>query len=231
MTLREISIGRSKNSDIFLDENCIYASSNHGTIYCDGGQLMFRDTSSNGTLINNVMVKHQVVPINRGDVILAAGQYQINWYQIDMFFPPSELQQTPPRTAIGSPQMPPQMPPPPPMGAPVQSSVSPQVPDLSKWNWGAFGLYPIWGFFNGCWWAFFVWLFLGWCFLIPNIVFGINGTKWAWQNRSWISVEDFNHTQSVWGTVAIILICIGLVSTFLIFIFYLAIFLGFLNSL
>ena len=106
MTLREISVGRSKDSDIYLDENCIYASSNHGTTYCDGGQLMFRDTSSNGTVINNVLVKHQVVPINRGDIILAAGQYQISWYQIDMFFPPSELQQTPPRTVIGSPQMP-----------------------------------------------------------------------------------------------------------------------------
>ena len=228
MTLREISVGRSKDSDIYLDENCIYASSNHGTIYCDGGQLMFRDTSSNGTVINNVLVKHQVVPINRGDIILAAGQYQISWYQIDMFFPPSELQQTPPRTVIGSPQMPLQTP----MGTSVQSSMPQQTPlNLSKWNWGAFGLYPIWGFFNGCWWVFFVWLFLGWFFLIPNIVFGINGTKWAWQNRTWISVEDFTHTQAVWGTVAIILICIGLVSTFLVFIFYLTVFLGFLSSL
>ena len=229
MTLREISIGRSKDSDIYLSDSCIYASTNHGTIYFNGSQLVFRDTSSNGTRINNFMIKHQEMPINRGDVILAAGLYQINWYQIDMFFPPSELQQSPQGTVIGAP-----IPIQPQVSTPVQQvaqAAPTQVPNLSKWNWGAFGLYPIWGFFNGCWWAFFVWLFLGWFFLIPNIVFGINGTKWAWENRSWSSVDDFTHTQSVWGTVAIVLICLGVISMVLLMIIYLTIFIGFLSSL
>lgn len=41
MTLREITVGRSKNSDIYLGERCIYASINHGSLYYDGSQLMY----------------------------------------------------------------------------------------------------------------------------------------------------------------------------------------------
>ncbi len=55
MTLREVTIGRDKNSDIYLDDRCAYASNNHATIYYDGNQLMFRDNSSNGTMINNII--------------------------------------------------------------------------------------------------------------------------------------------------------------------------------
>ena len=40
MNLREITIGRSANCDIYLDQNCQYASNLHGTIYYDGFQLM-----------------------------------------------------------------------------------------------------------------------------------------------------------------------------------------------
>lgn len=32
MNLREITIGRSANCDIYLDQNCQYASNLHGTI-------------------------------------------------------------------------------------------------------------------------------------------------------------------------------------------------------
>jgi pSer/pThr/pTyr-binding forkhead associated (FHA) protein len=72
MIMREVTIGRSKDCDIYLDERCIYASSHHATIYYDGNQLMYRDNSSNGTLINNVSVKHRAVPIRHGGSIIAA---------------------------------------------------------------------------------------------------------------------------------------------------------------
>lgn len=90
---REISIGRSRDCDIYLDDRCIYASSNHGIIFSDGNQLVYRDTSSNGTLVNNMMVKRCEVPINRGDVILIAGSYPISWQMIDRFFAPTQFQQ------------------------------------------------------------------------------------------------------------------------------------------
>ena len=202
MTLREITIGRSKNSDIYLDDRCIYAGNNHGSIYCDGNQLMYRDNSRNGTMVNNIMVKRRAVPIRHGDTIMIAGLYQVNWNQIDAFFPPTWNAQ--PMNA--APQMPP----------PIQQAVGvvqERTPDLSKWNWGAFMLYPIWGFFNGCWWAFLVALAFGWT-IIPAVIFGVYGTRWAWENRSWVSVEDFEQTQKSWATWGIALFCVSLFFTF-----------------
>lgn len=86
MNLREITIGRSKDCDIYLDRNCIYASVLHAAIYMDGSQLMYRDNSTNGTMINNIMVHKRAVPISHGDVIMVAGKYLVNWNQIDSFF-------------------------------------------------------------------------------------------------------------------------------------------------
>lgn len=86
MNLCEITIGRSKDCDIYLDRNCRFASAMHATIYTDGHQLMYRDDSTNGTLINNIMVHRRAVPINHGDIIMVAGKYIVNWNQIDSFF-------------------------------------------------------------------------------------------------------------------------------------------------
>ena len=143
MNIREITIGRSKTSDIYLDDRCIYASNNHGSIYYDGNQMMYQSV------------------------------------------PDSPVSQA------------------------LRAAAEPQV-DLHKWSWGAFGLYGIWGFFNGCWWAFLVAIFLGsWIPLIPNIIFGIYGTRWAWENKRWDSAEDFVKTQSNWDIAAIIVICLA----------------------
>lgn len=193
MILREVTIGRDKNSDIYLDDRCKYASNHHATIYYDGVQLMYRDTSSNGTMINNVSVKHRAVPIHRGDIIMVAGMYQINWNQIDALCPPNINQQ---------------------FNSVVSQNVTPPaspIIDTSKWNWGACGLYGLWGFFNGCWWAFLISFFVGfWLFPIPNIVFGIYGTKWAWKNKKWESPQDFLQTQDNWAIWGVIMFFLNL---------------------
>ena len=208
MTLREITIGRSKDSDIYLDERCMYASNHHATIYFDGNQLMFRDFSTNGTLINNINVKHRAIPISRGDVIMLAGKYQISWQQIDRFF--SQPANPQPQRGMGT------------MGeTPVQQALrAAATPDTSKWNWGAFGLYGLWGFFNGCWWAFLVSLFFGYLFPIPNILFGIYGTRLAWENRKWESARDFESTQSKWAIWGIVITCINIVSIIFVIAFF-----------
>ena len=194
--LREVTIGRDKNCDIYLDQQCKYASGHHGTLYYDGTQLMYCDTSSNGTLINNVSVKHRAVPVRRGDSIMIAGQYPINWNQIDAFFPSTHM-------VMPQPQPTPQP--------------EPQVkPDTDSWSWGAFALYPIWGFFNGCWWAFLV-AFVSWSFL-PSILFGIFGRRQAWANGTWTSAADFNATQEKWDSWGLVLFVISLVLTCIIFI-------------
>jgi hypothetical protein len=96
---QEITIGRSESCDIRFDENDVFASTYHGSIFMDGKQLMFKDTSTNGTVINKRMVRHTTVPINRGDSIIIADKYPISWSQINAFFPPPKTyQQTVPIT-------------------------------------------------------------------------------------------------------------------------------------
>lgn len=189
--LREITIGRDKHSDIYLNESCKLASRNHASIFYDGNQLMLRDASTNGTMVNNVRINHRTVPIFNGDMIMVAGRYPISWSQIGAFFP--LVQQDSNRACLTD--------------APSSST---QSPFKMRWNWGAFGLYPIWGFFNGCWWGILVSLFLGFLFPIPNIVFGIYGTRWAWENRKWNSLKEFMKTQSDWAVWGIIVFCMNI---------------------
>jgi len=228
MTLREISIGRSRYCDITLDPRCSYASSHHGTMYYDGTQLMFKDTSTNGTMINNVNVKHRAIPIHRGDSIMLAGKYPISWNQIDRYFPPTCGPQsrhgwTQPFAQQQQQQQPQQ----------VMGMASANV-DTSRFSWAAFFLSGIWGLFNGCWWMILVNIgFFFLCFvpiinffagigsLITSIVFGINGTRWAWENRTWRSPQEFIQTQETWNKVAIILfvisIALGIIGIFIFF--------------
>lgn len=216
MVLREITVGRSKDCDIYLDPRCKYASGHHGTIYYDGSRLMFRDTSTNGTMINNVSVKKRAVPIQHGDIIMLAGQYQLNWNQIDAFFPSASYQQNFNNSNFNSAFTSPAQP------ANMQQLAIPEY----KWNWGAFALYPIWGFFNGCWWAILISVFFGWT-IIPNFVFGIYGSRWAWENKQWSSVNDFKQAQSSWSTAGIIILCLNLVTWLILLVVYA----GFIASL
>ena len=173
-----------------------YASGHHATIYYDGDQLMFRDVSSNGTLVNNVRVHHRAVPIHRGDSIMLAGKYQLSWNQIDAYFPPTSVPMRHGGTIVES--------------FPAKEVMN-SAPDTSKWNWGAFGIYPIWGFFNGCGWAILVSLFFGWLYPIPNIIFGFYGSRWSWQNKRWSSTAEFQTAQSNWAIWGIVIFCLNLV--------------------
>lgn len=197
MILREVTVGRSKDCDIFLDPRCVYASSYHGTIYYDGNTLMFRDTSSNGTMINNVSVRNRAVPIHHGDIIMLAGQYQLNWNQIDAFFPKINQNHAAHSTML--------------YDKGLIDNARQATPDF-KWNWGAFGLYPIWGFFNGCSWGILISILLGWLYPIPNIVFGICGSSWSWHNKKWKSVDEFKDVQSNWSIAGVIFAIIGMLA-------------------
>lgn len=207
MNLREITVGRSKNCDIYLDPRCKFASSIHATIYLDGGQLMFKDTSTNGTMINNVNIHKRAVPINRGDIIMLAGQYLLNWNQIDSFFPNTG------HVEIGTVMMFPKK----------EMNLTQQPSTLNKWNWGAFFLFGIWGPFNGCWWALIVYVFVIICSFIPilgilaaiaglgfQIACGIKGNDWAWNNKEWRSIEDFEHTQTLWSRAGVIVFTVSI---------------------
>lgn len=228
MNLREITIGRSKDCDIYLDSRCKYASNMHGTIYFDGNQMMYKDTSTNGTLINNISVRHRAVPIKHGDIIMLAGKYPLNWCQISSFFPYSQHTSSNPVGVIADLNL-----------TKSEQSCSSDSLELSKWSWGAFVLSWIWGFFNGCWWMFLVkmgvfllsvllyWVpFLAFFFTIVDIgisvLFGIKGTEWAWHNRKWNSITDFNQTQNVWNKVGLSIFLLGIIIMIISVLFFFA---------
>ena len=75
-----------------------------------------------------------------------------------------------------------------------------QVPEtLDKWNWGAFLICPIWGICNGV--PSMIFSVLPLVGFAMCIVAGIKGNKWAWENKRWKSVEEFEKTQKKWATI------------------------------
>jgi len=84
-------------------------------------------------------------------------------------------------------------------GAPQkQSGADKDIPEGVKgWSWGAFFLNWIWAIGNKTW--------IGLLCLIPYLgfimmfVLGVKGREWAWKNKDWASVEEFNRIQRKWS--------------------------------
>jgi hypothetical protein len=62
-------------------------------------------------------------------------------------------------------------------------------PEISGWNWGAFLLSWIWGIGNGTPIALLT--FVPIVGLVMVFVLGAKGSRWAWRNKRWDSVEHF----------------------------------------
>jgi hypothetical protein len=70
--------------------------------------------------------------------------------------------------------------------------------EINRWNWGAFLLNWIWGIGNNTFIALLTLIpFFG--ALIMPFVLGAKGSKWAWQNGRWDSVEHFKRVQRLWA--------------------------------
>lgn len=92
-----------------------------------------------------------------------------------------------------------------------------------KFNWGAFLFTWVWGLFNKSYITLIVLplSFLNFIPFLGTIVyagvciwFGIEGNKWAWQNKEWDSIEQFHKVQKKWAIsagIAMALICTALV--------------------
>lgn len=208
MIQRELTIGRAPDSDILYNQSCIHVSNAHAVIYSNENQLIFKDSSTNGTLINNMQIHHQSIGINYGDMILLAGKYPLTWDRIGIFFPQEKHSiqfnneynsNTRSKTiantnyqseGVYAPSL-----------AKVENSSGNDVAnievEITRFNWGAFFLYPLWGFANGMWWTFLIAIFFGWT-IIPNILFGIMGSKWAWQNKHWRNLNHYIKVQYSW---------------------------------
>jgi hypothetical protein len=86
--------------------------------------------------------------------------------------------------------------------------------EIIWWNWGAFFLTWVWGIRNKTYIAFIgIIPVIG---FIMMIVLGMKGNEWAWQNKRWKSVEQFQHEQKAWSKwglrIAVILLALGILS-------------------
>jgi hypothetical protein len=79
-----------------------------------------------------------------------------------------------------------------------------EVPaEIDRWNWGAFLLNWIWGVGNNTYIALLVLVpFVG---LIMIFVLGAKGSRWAWRNGRWDSVEHFQRVQRAWAIWAVVI--------------------------
>lgn len=70
-------------------------------------------------------------------------------------------------------------------------------PEIDRWNWGAFLLNWIWGVGNNTFVALLTLIpFFG---LVMPFVLGARGSRWAWRNGRWDSVEHFKRVQRLWA--------------------------------
>ena len=69
--------------------------------------------------------------------------------------------------------------------------------EIDRWNWGAFLLNWIWGIGNNTFIALLTLVpFVG---LVMPFVLGAKGSRWAWRNGRWDSVEHFKRVQRLWA--------------------------------
>jgi hypothetical protein len=78
-------------------------------------------------------------------------------------------------------------------------AVEPQSipPEIDRWNWGAFLLSWIWGIGNGTPIALLT--FVPLVGFVMLFVLGARGSRWAWRNKRWDSVEHFKRVQRRWA--------------------------------
>ncbi len=69
-------------------------------------------------------------------------------------------------------------------------------PGIKGWSWGAFLLNIIWAIGNRTWIGLLM-IVPYLCFVMP-FVLGYKGREWAWKNRRWESVEQFQRVQRRW---------------------------------
>lgn len=103
---------------------------------------------------------------------------------------------------------------------------SPDQGELSKWNWGAFWFNWLWGVFNGVYWPLIAILLSAIPYIGPfigigvSIYLGVEGTRLAWNAKSWPSWESFQKTQSNWAKavlwvvgISLVLVLIGVIAS------------------
>jgi hypothetical protein len=79
-----------------------------------------------------------------------------------------------------------------------------QVPaEIDRWNWSAFLLNWVWGIGNNTFIALLT--FVPLIGLVMPFVLGAKGSRWAWCNGHWDSIEHFKRVQRSWAKWAVVI--------------------------
>lgn len=78
-----------------------------------------------------------------------------------------------------------------------QGAAAAVPPEIDRWNWGAFLLNWIWGIGNNTLIALL--MFVPLVNFVMFFVLGAKGSAWAWRNKRWDSVEQFQAVQRSWA--------------------------------
>jgi len=93
----------------------------------------------------------------------------------------------------------------------LRNDPMPVPAEIDRWNWGAFLLSWIWGVGNNTFIALLTLIpFFG---LVMPFVLGAKGSRWAWRNGRWDSVEHFRRVQRLWAIWGVV-IWLGAVAIF-----------------
>ena len=82
-----LTIGRAPECTIIIDQSFGRVSNEHATLEIQDGQLILKDHSSNGTMINGRLIHHSSIAIQDGDKIMLADAYELTWPEILRHFP------------------------------------------------------------------------------------------------------------------------------------------------
>lgn len=139
--MRTITVGRDNSCDIVMSDMCVSKMHASLTQHNDGQSFVFRDMSSNGTWINGIKVHRNEMLVRYGDSVMLTGRVPFPWNKMQNIAGytyneynniNSQFSQNIASNTYSAP-----------------ATLQAQSQNIDGWNWGAFVLYPIWGFFNG----------------------------------------------------------------------------------
>lgn len=88
--------------------------------------------------------------------------------------------------------------------------------NINSFNWGAFTLFPIWCFWNGMPWLFFIYI-VGFIPVVGVIItilvsfyLGFKGNKLSWEKKNWSSIQNFEFYQKQWGRAGLTVLVISI---------------------
>lgn len=83
--MRTITIGRDNSCDIVINDSRV--SRVHANIIEQGGRYIYRDMSTNGTLINGTLLKRSDMNVKYGDSVLLASTAALPWHKVQLLLP------------------------------------------------------------------------------------------------------------------------------------------------